>query len=151
MLTSPPHVIYISMVTMPISFMRRIREPGSLTIEQGIVSESSSAPFIFSPLVVTGEKTFLLLHSNIPRADKWMRLDDDDCLDTPSSSLGEIRLVVYHTSIPDKKGRIKGRKELHDSKPAVPNLQKVHESKKIGIGHRVRYVAILTLYICITH
>ena len=38
------------------SFMRRTRERVPLTIEQGIISESSSAPFIFSPLDVTGEK-----------------------------------------------------------------------------------------------
>lgn len=43
------------------SFLRRRTETQPIVIENGIVSESSSAPFVFSPLVVTGEKNFKAL------------------------------------------------------------------------------------------
>ena len=79
-----------------------------------------------------------------------MQLDDDDYLDTPSS-VGEIKLVICHTSKP-RKSKKKGKRKQDDTlKPALPDLEKVHERKKMGVGHRVRYVTILNnLYICIT-
>ena len=43
------------------SFCRSRRDIEPIVIEHAIVSESSSAPFMFSPLVVTGEKKALLL------------------------------------------------------------------------------------------
>ena len=36
-------------------------DSGPVVIEHAMISESSFAPFIFSPLVVTGEKALLLL------------------------------------------------------------------------------------------
>ena len=39
---------------------RQIHDPDPITFRHGIVSESSMAPFLFSPLVVTGEKALLL-------------------------------------------------------------------------------------------
>ena len=39
---------------------RRSHNPRLITIRYGNVSDSSSAPFLFSPLVVTGEKALLL-------------------------------------------------------------------------------------------
>ena len=70
-----------------------------------------------------------------------MRLDDDTYLDTPSHSIGEIKLVIYRTAMPK---RI--QKRTIKATPPLSCLQKVHERSKKGMAHRVKYVASLTLY-----
>jgi hypothetical protein len=69
-----------------------------------------------------------------------MRLDDDTYLDTPSSqSIGEIRLVINRTTVPEDVPKVQ--------LPTVdlPLLQKVHERSKKAIAHQVKYVVSLTL------
>ena len=73
-----------------------------------------------------------------------MRLDDDMCLDT-SPSIGEIKLVIVRTTIPEKKNR----KKLTSSHYLVLP-QKVHERSKKAIAHQVKYVIGLTFSSCIT-
>ena len=112
---------------------------------QHIVSESSYIPFLFSPLVVTGEKALLLpayLELIMVYILKWTRrLDDDSYLDTsPSHSIGEIKLVIVRTTIP------KDLEEQLTTYSGPPQLQMVHERSKKAIAHRVKYVAVLTLY-----
>ena len=69
-----------------------------------------------------------------------MRLDDDTYLDTPpSQSIGEIKLVIVRTTIPEKKNR----KKLTSSHYLVLP-QKVHERSKKAIAHQVKYVIGLT-------
>jgi len=76
-----------------------------------LVSESSYVPFLFSPLVVT---------------------DDDTYLDTsPSHTIGEIKLVVVRTTVPE----VVAEEHVHQ----VPPLQVVHERSKKAIAHRVNY------------
>jgi hypothetical protein len=70
-----------------------------------------------------------------------MLLDDDAYLDTsPSQSLGEIKLDIFRTTIPEVVAE-----EQYTIGPGLP-LQKVHERSKKGIAHRVKYVVSLTLY-----
>lgn len=70
-----------------------------------------------------------------------MQLDDDTYLDTsPSHSIGEIKLVIVRTTIPEL---IKEEQRMYQE---PPQLQMVHERSKKAIAHRVKYVAILTLY-----
>ena len=45
------------------ALIRRRGQTGPILIENGIVSESSSAPLFFSPIVVTGEKKAFYLHA----------------------------------------------------------------------------------------
>ena len=71
-----------------------------------------------------------------------MRLDDDTYLDTPSQSIGEIKLVIVRTTIP----KIVGNKMRGPNDYLMPP-QKVHESSKKAIAHQVKYVVSLT---CIT-
>ena len=73
-----------------------------------------------------------------------MRLDDDPYLDTPPShslAIGEIKLFILRTTIPEKKIR----QNTYDY--LVPP-QKVHERSKKAIAHQVMYVVRvgLTLY-----
>ena len=70
-----------------------------------------------------------------------MPLDDDTYLDTSSQSIGEIKLVIVRTTVPEVVAE-----EQHTIYRAPPHLQKVHERSKKAIGHRVKYVTILTLY-----
>ena len=76
-----------------------------------------------------------------------MRLDDDAYLDTPSRSIGEIKLVVVRTAKPTF---VIGAKKQHtiyrDPVPLAPHLQKVHERSKKAIAHQVKYVTSLILY-----
>ena len=103
----------------------------------GVVSNSSFAPFLFSPLVVTGKKAILLLELIMNG------LDDDTYLDaSPSASIGEIKFDIFHTTVPIKK--TKGLDSSHF--PGLPHSQKVHERSKKAIAHRVKYVASLILY-----
>ena len=71
-----------------------------------------------------------------------MRPDDDAYLDTPSHSIGEIKLVISRTSIPKK---IQKKPSIN---VAPLCLQKVHERSKKGMAHQVKYVAsvIFKLY-----
>jgi hypothetical protein len=64
-----------------------------------------------------------------------MGLDDDTYLDTSSHSIGEIKLVVTRTTPP------KEVEEKRTTKVAPLPSQKIHETSKKGIAHRVRYVA----------
>lgn len=62
-----------------------------------------------------------------------MRLDDDTYLDTsPSQSIGEIKLVILRTTIPEVVGEERGILQ------GLPPLQKVHERSKKAITHRVK-------------
>ena len=73
----------------------------------GVVSNSSFAPFLFSPLVVTGKKAILLLELIMNG------LDDDTYLDaSPSASIGEIKFDIFRTTVPIKK---KGGRIVHVS------------------------------------
>ena len=53
-----------------------------------------------------------------------MRLDDDTYLDT-SHSIGEIKLVIFRTTVPKKI-----EKRQRASYLALPHLKKVHERSK---------------------
>ena len=79
-----------------------------------------------------------------------MRLDDDAYLDTPSHSIGEIKLIIYRTTKPKtlrKNLKKKKKKSTIEVTPPHSRLQKIHErSTKKGIAHRVKYVASATLY-----
>jgi len=88
---------------------RRSEKP---IIFRHLVSESSYVPFLFSPLAVT---------------------DDDTYLDTSSHSIGEIKLVIVRTTIPEVVAEERG---IHRGPPP---LQKVHERSKKAIAHRVNY------------
>jgi len=91
-----------------------MRQSAAPIIYQHLVSESSYVPFLFSPLVVT---------------------DDDTYLDTSSThSIGEIKLVIVRTTIPEVIAE-----EEHTIYREPPHLQKVHESSKKAIAHRVKY------------
>ena len=73
-----------------------------------------------------------------------MRLDDDTYLKTPpshSESIGEIKLVIYRTTIAEKELEIP-----MDSHVWFQGPQKVHERSKKLIAHQVKYVVGLTLY-----
>ena len=70
-----------------------------------------------------------------------MRLDDDTYLDISPHSIGEIKLDIVRTTVPQKK-----TKKQHITNLVSPGLQKVHERSKKAIAHRVGYVASLTLY-----
>ena len=71
-----------------------------------------------------------------------MRLDDDNYLDTsPTHSIGEIKLVIVRTTIPEVIAE-----EQHTIYRGPPHLQKVHERSKKAIAHRVKYVSSITLY-----
>ena len=61
-----------------------------------------------------------------------MRLDDDTFLDTPSQSIGEIKLVIVRTTTPEVVAEKRG---IHQGPPA---MQKVHERSKKAIAHRVK-------------
>jgi len=91
--------------------LRRSAEP---IIFQHIISASSFVPFLFSPLVVT---------------------DDDTYLDiSPSQSIGEIKLVIARTTVPEVIAE-----ERNTIYVAPPHLHKVHERSKKAIAHRVNY------------
>jgi hypothetical protein len=62
-----------------------------------------------------------------------MRLDDDTYLDTSSSSIGEIKLVIVRTTTPEIVAEERG---IHQGPP--PPLQMVHERSKKAIAHRVK-------------
>ena len=71
-----------------------------------------------------------------------MLLDDDKYLDTsPSHLIGEIKLVICRTTIPQEIV-----KKRHPDYLASPHLQMVHERSKKAIAHRVEYVVSLTLH-----
>jgi hypothetical protein len=72
-----------------------------------------------------------------------MQLDDDTYLDTsPTHLIGEIKLVIVRTTIPEVIAE-----EQRTIYRGPPHLQKVHESSKKAIAHRVKYVAsTITLY-----
>ena len=71
-----------------------------------------------------------------------MRLDDDRYLDnSPSHSIGEIKLVISRTTVPKFK-----KLKRTSSTYVVPHSQKVHERSKKAIAHRVTYVASFTSY-----
>ena len=70
-----------------------------------------------------------------------MRLDDDTYLDaSPSASIGEIKFVIFRTTVSKK------REKRQDTYPGLPPSQKVHERSKKAIAHRVKYMACLILY-----
>ena len=76
-----------------------------------------------------------------------MRLDDDAYLDTPSHSIGEIKLIIYRTTKPKTLRKKKKKKSTIEVTPPHSRLQKIHErSTKKGIAHRVKYVASAILY-----
>ena len=65
-----------------------------------------------------------------------MQLDDDSYLENSSShSIGEIKLVIFLTTLPQA--------VLAEERSSIvpPRLQKVHERSKKAIAHRVKYVA----------
>ena len=65
-----------------------------------------------------------------------MRLDDDMCLDT-SPSIGEIKLVIVRTTIPE----VRGEEDLiqeHLIHRGPPTSQKVHERSEKAMAHRVK-------------
>ena len=66
-------------------------------------------------------------------------LDDETYLDTSYLSIGEIKLVIHRATAP---------KPITEESPTVapPRVQKVHESSKKAIAHRVKYVAGLALF-----
>ena len=73
-----------------------------------------------------------------------MRLDDDDYLDSPSGLIGEVELVVSRTTTPKRIGK---KKMLTIEGPfEQPPSDKVHESKKKGMAHRVMYVSTGSLF-----
>ena len=81
-----------------------------------------------------------------------MRLDDDAYLDaseSPSHSIGEIKLDIFRTTIPKKIQEKKPKKRRQDNStvsPEPPFLQKVHERSKKRIAHQVKFLASLILY-----
>ena len=73
-----------------------------------------------------------------------MHLDDDTYLDTPpSNSIGEIKLVIFRSTLLKRIGS----KKSTTSNYLAP-AQKVHERSKKAIAHQVKYVVTggLTLY-----
>jgi hypothetical protein len=93
------------------SILRRNVNP--VTFKHTVISDSSLVPFLFSPLVVTDDDTFLN--------------------SSPSFPIGEIKLVIARTTVPQA---------LEEAVyHAPPQLQKVHERSKKAIVHRVEYVA----------
>ena len=70
-----------------------------------------------------------------------MRLDDDAYLDISPQSIGEIKLVIFHTAVPE----VTAKKQQY-TYFQLPHLEKVHERSKKAIAHRVKYVAALTSY-----
>ena len=76
-----------------------------------------------------------------------MRLDDDTYLKTPplhSESIGEIKLVIFRTTMPENILEI--TKDLYGYFVWPQRPQKVHERSKKLIAHQVKYVVSL----CIT-
>jgi len=91
------------------SILRRNVNP--VTFQHTVISDSSLVPFLFSPLVVTDDDTFLN--------------------SSPSLPIGEIKLVIARTTVPQA---------LEEAVyHAPPQLQKVHERSKKAIAHRVDY------------
>ena len=71
-----------------------------------------------------------------------MRLDDDAYLDTPSHSIGEIKLVVDRTTKPKTIRKTKKKSTIgSEVTPPHSSSQKIHERSKKGTFHRVKYVA----------
>lgn len=123
---------------------RRLLGSANPTIYQYInISESSCAPFLFSPLVVTGETTPSTTVCIPTRADNGCEQDDDTYLDTSSShSIGEIKLDIFRTTLPDVSVTMQHQQVYLP----LPRSQKVHERSKKAIAHRVKCVVSLTLY-----
>jgi len=98
------------------SLSRNTNNAKPAVFQHGRVSESLHAPFLFSSLVVT---------------------DDDTYLDaSPSPSLGEIKLDIFRTTVPEKVAKLQPPVNAR-----LPHLQKVHERSKKAIAHRVNYGA----------
>ena len=127
------------------SYVRRSAEPKPMTMMHGVVSETSSAPFIFSPLDVTGGKE-VFFTARIPKADNGCKLDDDAYLDaSPSHSIGEIKLVIIRTTIPKILPVEEKKTENRPKEDRIISLsRKIHERSKKGIAHQIKFVASLT-------
>ena len=69
-----------------------------------------------------------------------MQLDDDTYLDTSSShSVGEIKLAIARTTVPEFKRQCTTTNSASTTAYiALPHLQKVHERSNKAIAHHVK-------------